>query len=210
MLALRFVFAAVLLQASVVFVYSAEIGRTTLNGRTAVLDSNGTWKFEDSVPGVPGSSPVCPTGYAFESKRIALSLCLPAVWKVDAASPGSVELQAENTDLDLFMAVIVDRLDTTPEAVRRAALFHAAKAAGVRVEDIPVVAERSEKVAGRDWNYLEYEVSMAGTKLRFGNYNIALPKGGAVQIAFWASPSFFDRNIVAAADVLQSVRLDTP
>ena len=121
-----------------------------------------------------------------------------------------MELQAHNNDLDLYMGVIVERSEMTAEMLRSAALYNAATATGVRTEDIPIVTENKQSFAGKEWNYLSYDVVFSGSKFRFGNYGAVLPKGGVIQVVFWSSPTFFDQNKAAMVEVMGTTKFTQP
>jgi hypothetical protein len=187
-----------------------EIGKATIGGRTIIIDSNGTWRYASEAGATALKATDCTAGYAYKDKKLPFIFCLPPSWKIDQSPQGSMELQAHNNELDLYMGVIVERSEMTAEMLRSAALYNAATATGVRTEDIPIVIENKQSFAGQEWNYLSYDVVFSGSKFRFGNYGAVLPKGGVIQVVFWSSPTFFDQNKVAMVEIMQTTKLTQP
>lgn len=187
-----------------------EIGKATIGGRTVIIDSNGTWRYASEAGATPLQSTDCAAGYGYKDKKLPFAFCLPTSWKIDQTPQGSMELQAHNNDLDLYMGVIVERSEMTAEMLRSAALYNAATATGVRTEDIPIVTENKQSFAGQEWNYLSYDVVFSGSKFRFGNYGAVLPKGGVIQVVFWSSPTFFDQNKAAMVEVMGTTKFTQP
>jgi hypothetical protein len=186
-------------------VQAAEVGRAKINNRDVVLDSDGTWKYLDTAQ--PAQAGTCTSGQQFKSKRLPVSFCLMPAWRIDPTPSGSMEIQAHNADLELYMGFIGERLELTMAGLRDAAVSNAANATGVLARDIPILKEEAKSFAGEDWKYLEYDVNFKGTVFRFGNYMSALKKGGAVQVVFWSSPAFFDQNKSGIDDVVTTIAI---
>jgi hypothetical protein len=198
---------SLLLFASINFATAEEIGRATVNGRSVIIDSKGTWVYADAA--APGTSAVgdC-DGYAFKSKRLPLSSCLRKGWELSTAPPGAMEIQAYQVDVGIYSGIIVEPMEMTYEALRKAIIFNAATGSGVRPEDIIVVKEDKQTFGDHSWNYIEYDVTFSGTKFRFGNFHTALEKGGVAQVVFWSSPAFFEKNGPTLIEVMSSTKFE--
>jgi hypothetical protein len=185
-----------------------EIGRATVGGRAVILDANGTWAYANVIGTGDATNQACSGGNLISSKKLPISLCLALPWRVDTTPTGSIELQATQTELDLFVGLITERTQLPLETLRQAILLNAASAAGVRPEDVPILKESVETLNGFKWQYIEYELSVSGAKFRFGNYHQTLGEIGVVQIAFWSTAAYFDQSKPAMLAMMDGVKLD--
>jgi hypothetical protein len=203
-------FVAIFLSASFAasFATAEEIGRTTIGGRTAVIDSNGTWVYADGNAGAQASNATCETGSKIKSKKLPISFCVYKPWGLDSTPPSSMEFQAVNSDLDLYFGLITERTQMDLAGLKDAILYNAASASGLRSEDVPILKESKETINGVEWNYMEYDIAISGGNFRFGNYFVSLGDRGAVQAAFWSSRSFFETNKPGMIAMMNKVVLE--
>lgn len=182
---------------------AAEIGRTTIGGRTAIIDSNGTWAYVDTGPQVSDSS--CATGTSIKSKKLPIHFCVDKPWVMDNAPPGAMEFQVVHRDLDLYLGMIFERTQMELSGLKGAILYNAAAANGVRAEDVPIRKESTEAINGIDWSYIEYDVKVSGGNFRFGNFYTSLGERGVVQSVFWSNTTYFDEGKPAILAMMAKV-----
>ncbi|NJM31469.1 MAG: hypothetical protein HC855_16525 [Rhizobiales bacterium] len=189
----RLIFALSLLPLSFTPALAEEIGRATIDGREVVIDSNGTWSYADGAAAAGQQAPAC-AGNVLESKKVGVSFCLAAPWKLDSAPAGAMEIQAHHPESDIYFGLIPERTQMPAEALRRAIIYNAAQATNTQEKDIPVAAESKETFNGKEWNYIQYDVDFSGAKFTFANYYVTLGDRGVVQAVFWCSPAYFEQN----------------
>ena len=171
---------------------AAEIGRTNIGGRTAIIDSDGTWAYEDG--GQVASDSSCVTGTKIKSKKLPIFLCLDKPWVMDTVPPGAMEFQIVHRDLDLYLGLIAERTQMELSGLKAAILYNAASVNGVRPDDVPILKESKETINGIEWSYIEYDVTVSGGKFRFGNFYTSLGERGVVQSVFWSNTVYFEEN----------------
>jgi hypothetical protein len=169
-----------------------EIGRVPLNGRTVILQSDGTWAYDAAA--VSAADTNCDKGNRIKSKKLDLSVCVSLPWKVDSTPSEAMEFQLIEPDQDIFAGFITERTSMQAKLLRKAILGNAASAIGVREEDVPIVKESKISINGTTWDYVEYDVNLQGAKFRFGNYYVSFGDKGVAQIVFWCSLPYFDAN----------------
>jgi hypothetical protein len=171
--------------------HAEEIGRATINGRTVIIDGAGTWAYENIPAGAAAQAVDCSEGRKIQSKKIKMSLCIAPPWRLDSSPPESMEMQAINKDIDLYFGLVTERTPIPLAGLRKAILYNAAQATGVREEDIEISTESKSKIGSHEWSYIEYKVTFSGANFRFANYYASLGDKGLVQSVFWCAESFF-------------------
>lgn len=167
------------------------IGQADLNGRTIVVDGNGTWVYKD---GEPLSSINCENGKSIKSSKLDLSVCMQEPWRLSASPSSSFEFQLDDIKHDLYGGIITERIAMPAEVLEEAILYNAALGSNVRVEDIVVTQRSKANLNNKEWNYIEYDVNFKGVYFRFANYYISLGEAGSAQFVFWCSKPYFDSN----------------
>lgn len=162
-----------------------------LNGKTVILDTNGTWTYAPAAPAPAAAA--CADGRLVDSKKLPMTVCLPSDWKIDTTASGSFEIQAIQTSTDTYFGLVTERTIMSAANLRTAILYNASSATGVREEDIPILSETKEQIGGKEWDLIVYDVDFKGNKFRFGNYYRSLGELGAVQAVFWCSTPYFDQ-----------------
>ncbi len=186
--------------------FADEIGRATIEGRTVIVDSNGTWKYAEAAVDANGQAQIdCTKGTVTKSKKLAVSLCVTPPWTLDSGASGLMELQVVNKDLDIYFGLVTERTTMPLAGIRRAILYNAAQATAVREEDIVIAKESTEKIGGHEWSYIEYDVTFNGAKFRFANYYSSLGDLGIIQSVFWCSASYFEQNRAVMSDFMKGI-----
>lgn len=173
---------------------AAEIGRVELNGRSIVIDDNGTWTYADPGAAANGSGVDCTGGTTLTSKKLNVSFCVKAPWKVQTDANASFEYSVYDLSDEIYSGLITERAKMPIETLEFAIIANAASATGVSREQIPVIKQEKLQLNGRDWRYIEYDVNFKGADFRFGNYYTTLGEAGAVQYVFWCSKAYFETN----------------
>ena len=168
-----------------------ELGRVQFNGKSIILQGDGTWKYADETSVTEGA---CTADRTQQSKKLPVSFCLPQGWRL-VTNPGeAMEFEAVQGDKDIYVGLITERTTMTSSAVREAILYNAASAASIRASDVPIVAEEKRYFSGVEWSYIVYDVNFNGAAFRFANYYRAHGDKGAVQLVFWGSKTYFDED----------------
>jgi hypothetical protein len=188
--------------------FAEEIGRSSINGRVVIIDGNGTWKYDgaQAAAGVPTPAD-CTGGSVVKSKKLPVSLCVSAPWKLDSTAPGSMEFQVLNNELDAYFGLITERTAIPLAGLRQAILINAAQGSGVTESDILIASESKVTIGGHEWSYIEYHVTFGGAKYRFANYYSSLGDKGVVQGVFWCSDAYFEQNKSAITKFMSAVQL---
>lgn len=173
---------------------AAEIGRVELNGRTIVVDDNGTWTYAGQGSAANGAGVDCSAGTVLQSKKVNVSLCVTSPWKVQSDANESFEYSVYDLADEIYSGLITERAKMPMETLEFAIIANAASATGVSREQIPVVKQEKLQLNGREWRYIEYDVNFKGAEFRFGNYYTTLGDAGAVQYVFWCSKAYFESN----------------
>jgi hypothetical protein len=187
---------------------ASEIGRATIDGRTVIVDSNGTWTYADAIQSPQAAGLVCTNGSISKSKKLPISFCLEKPWVLDISPPGSMEFQVLNRDLDLYFGLITERTQMDMAGLRRAILYNAATASNISEQDVPIAKETKEMINGTEWNYIEYDIAIVGGKFRFGNYYVILGDRGVAQMAFWSNTTYFEENRPTMIAMMNKVLLE--
>ena len=197
---------AVLAGVTSIGAWAAEIGRHEINGRSIIIDSNGTWKYAEAGAAPTGE---CVDGNIITSKKINLSMCIDRAWRIDNKISGDFEFQFYNGSSEIYGALITERTGVPTEALEYAILFHAANAMGLRNEDVPILKKSKVTLNGVEWNYLEYDIKLQGANFRFGNYYISLGETGVAQVPFWCGRAYFEKNRKQIEDMASTVKISS-
>jgi hypothetical protein len=183
---------------------AAELGRVPMNGRTVIIDDNGTWSY------APDNAPVavntCIAGRVLQSKKLPLSLCLPSNWKIVKPDGSAFEIQAVDLQTDTYFGLITERTIISREFLKQAIIEYAASAMQTTSDNVPIISETREQIGGKDWDYIIYDITLRGSKFRFGNFYLSLGDLGAVQVVFWCSTPYFDEVKEELRKVAQGIQ----
>jgi hypothetical protein len=182
---------AILAGISSVVALADEIGRHELNGRTIIIDSNGTWKYAEANAVSNGE---CTDGNVIASQKLRLSVCVKSPWRMDNSGSGTFGFQFDNSVSEIYGGAITEKTELPVEALEYGILKNAADAMGLRNEDVPVLKKSKVTLNNVEWNYIEYEIKLKGASFRFGNYYISLGETGVAQVAFWCGRAHFENN----------------
>jgi hypothetical protein len=184
-----------------------EAGRAQLNGRAIILQTDGTWKYAEDA--APAGNADCSDGKVIKSKKLNLAVCVFAPWKIDTTPNESMEFQLLEPDQDIFVGFVTERTAMPLEVLREAIISNAAKATGIRQEDVPVVSESKVMLNGKEWSYIEFDVDFKGAKFGFGTYYFSLGELGAAQMVFWTSKPYFTKSKPLMDAMASKVKIST-
>ena len=123
------------------------------------------------------------------SERVKLSSCIDeATWAIQDPQ-GVQEYLYYSTDNAVGFALITEVETVALSAFRNAILGNAVGAAiDANPENVVIVSERVETIAGRAWNVIEYEVNTPDQPIRFQNFYYVQPGFGSTQFVYWSEP----------------------
>lgn len=115
------------------------------------------------------------------SKTVTLTGCVGEEW-VAGTGTGAQEFVYATADQNYGMMVITEKEVFPMAAFHDAIIQNAIHGVGDKKEDISVVSERVETIAGKPFNVLEYEAANSGSPILFQNFYYSAPGFGSVQI----------------------------
>lgn len=178
----RFLFIALVLLTAVSGisqVMAEQVGSAIVNGRIVVLDSDGTWRYQDEA-GQSSQGSGCETIEGAD-------FCLSKInWKKTDGSGDFAGLYVFANKY--YFGVIFEPLGSddgyTYEFLQDAILANAAAATGSNAKQVPVV-NTSTNVEGKpEFRSITYNPTINGTPFVFHNVFKIYPKK-AVQLVFW-------------------------
>ncbi len=199
-------FAAVVSGGVTTVALAERVGTAVVGGKTVVLDSDGTWKYQDgTAASAVGGSSKC-------DKFINISVCLATLgWEKSPTKMGTFEA-VYSLNRKVYMGVISEpngkKDGMTPELVQRAILNTAGGAGKMTPTDVPVLAT-SDKVDGLpDTRSISFTIPLNGTPFV---YHVAyyIDEERTWQFAFWMVGKEFRKELLAdVATALKSIRYE--
>jgi hypothetical protein len=183
-----------------------EIGRAKVNGKTVILDANGTWTYAEAGGSGAPVELACDGGNKVSVKKIPMEFCFANGWQKAEASD-SFDVKGFNKELDIYVGAVIERSPIGKKTLRNAIIKNAANVTKVGESEIPVIKEANVSVNGQDWNYIEYDVTFEGAQYRFGNYYASLGERGAVQVVFWCAKAYFEESKPSIDEMFKNVVL---
>jgi hypothetical protein len=182
-------------------VRAERVGTAVVGGKTVVLDSDGTWKYQDgTAASAIGGSSKC-------DKFKNVSVCLTALgWEKSPTKMGTFEA-VYTLNRKIYMGVIAEpngkKDGMTPELVQRAILSTAGGAGKMTPTDVPVLAT-SDKVDGLpDTRSISFTIPLNGTPFV---YHVAyhIDDERTWQFAFWMVGKELRKDLLA--DVITALK----
>jgi hypothetical protein len=115
------------------------------------------------------------------SQTVKLTGCVDEQWQ-PLEGTGAQEFVYQTADGNFGMMVITEKDAFPISQFHDAIIANAVKGAGGKSDDVKVVAERIENIAGKAFNVLEYTLANSGTPILFQNYYFSQPGIGSIQI----------------------------
>lgn len=156
-----------------------QVGTAVVNGRIVVLDSDGTWKYQDQAGGGSGKAG-CETLEHVE-------LCLgTSGWK-KASLPGDF-IGSYTTGGKYFIGIVYEPSGSKDgynyEFLQQAIIQNAASASGTDVANVPILESKEKAVELEGFRSVTYSPTINGAPFIFHNIFKIYPDR-AVQFAFW-------------------------
>lgn len=158
-----------------------QVGTAVVNGRIVILDSDGTWKYQDGAPDGGNASAGCET-------LEHIKLCLDSSGWANANLPGDF-IGSYSTGGKYFLGIVYEPNGTkdgyTYEFLQQAIIQNAAAAAGTGPENIPILDSKTDIAEMDGFRSVTYNVTINGAPFVFHNIFKIYPDR-AVQFAFWS------------------------
>lgn len=190
---LRSVLAIAALFAAASATPAVEIGRTTINGQTVIIEDDFTWHHPVT----------CTKAQTFTSTEVNIAVCVPAADWVQAPTEEGHEFTFYSAD-DNFGLALINEPDVTSNSNLRELILGNARAAST-TSPVDVVAEYEVKVAGRTWQLIEFTLAFGATTFHFVNAYTTGEGYGSSQIALWTLPELVEDLYTRANDVIAGV-----
>lgn len=140
------------------------------------------------------------------SERVKLSSCIDSTTWALQDPQGVQEYLYYSTDNAVGFALITEAETVALSAFRNAILGNAVGAAAEgNPENVAIVSERVETIAGRAWNVIEYEVNTGEQQIRFQNFYYVQPGFGSTQFVYWSEPDGATAAAYRAGQMLATV-----
>lgn len=182
---------------------------TTASGRTVILNSDGTWKYQDSPEPEKGAAQptkehlrLAAASAKLELTRNKCTLYFDAKkWKRTKDENGKYSF--EHINGDGYGLVIAERVQMSAEALRGIALKNALEAA----PDAKIVFEEKRRVNGRDVNCLQIKCTIESIPFRYYGYYY-VGKEGTIQVLTYTAENLFIEYEKDFQDFLDGFTID--
>lgn len=141
------------------------------------------------------------------STKVKLSVCVDdTAWTAQTPAGDQEFLYYSGDETSAF--TVISEKGAWPVADFRAAILANAAAAAIdaKPENVTVVSERLEKIAGKAWNVIEYQVTTPDTPLLFQNFYFVEPGFGSTQFVYWSVPEGGTTAAFRAGQILSTVQ----
>ena len=179
-----------------------ELGRFQLDGRTIVIDSDGTWTYADDR---------APAGSAEGCQVLAvppIRFCLPEGEWEPAELGGEFAFGFASKSHELHLGIIAEdtffAFDTMPDLIRENAGAAAADDDAARVDGETAGADEVLSISGERWGIVRFKLDLDGVPFRFETYFAAVEGEGTAQFVFWAPEDIFPTTAESRRRVAKS------
>jgi hypothetical protein len=178
---------------------AAEMGRFELNGRTIVIDSDGTWSYLDEA--AAGASTGDCTLLRLDAPPIEFCL-LEADWR-RADLGGDFAFGFQSRAYDLYFGVIGEITAFDHDTMRKLIRENAADSAGLK--GLMNNEDETAAINGAEWGIVRFELEFGTAPIDFENYFTIVPDRGTAQFVFWAPSQIFDETAEIRARVAETL-----
>lgn len=203
------IFLAFFYTAAVLPVHAAELGKTFFQGKTIVLNDDGTWSYTgDTAVSTPSPSqantPVCSN-----SSIVPVSFCLnTSQWSSSSKPSEDYEYFYSNAVGSLYFGVITEGLPLTNEFFKNSILDNAGNAAQGGRDKVTVLKDTTVNLNGQTWNNLEYAIYIDGLKFRYNNYYTSIGDRGSIQVLFFTLDDVFEKFRPDMDEIVKTVKVN--
>lgn len=135
------------------------------------------------------------------AKNVPLSVCVDSTWVADKPQ-GDQDYIYYSADGNYGFMVLSEQGNVSASDFRTAILNNAKAGA----DSVDIINERTENVADRPWNVIEFKAKTQGTDLDMTNYYYIAPGFGAVQLVVWTSPQLATSAAFRAGEMFSTVK----
>jgi hypothetical protein len=155
-----------------------QIGTAVVGGKTIIIDSNGTWSFEDAATAEPGSD--C-------DRLSGIKLCLKKAGWHSETPPDNFKLLFQNS-AKYYLGIVLEPTGAkdgfTYELLQTAIITNAARGAGIRPAQVPVLDAQTNMKGHPGLRSVTFAVKVKGAPFIFHTVYKVYPDK-AVQFVFW-------------------------
>lgn len=164
--------------------FAKQVGTAVVNGRIVILDSDGTWKYQDEVKAKAGGGNIEKAGC---EKLEHFQLCLKTTGWTKANLPGDF-IGSYTTDQRYFIGIVYEPSGFndgyTYEFLQQAIIQNAASASGTDPAKVPILDSKENATELEGYHSVTYSPVINGAPFIFHNIFRIYPDR-AVQFAFW-------------------------
>ncbi len=176
---------------------AAELGKTFFQGKTIVLNDDGTWKNSDETSAAPVTPAATPTASGQDvcntAKLVPVKYCVDSGYWVQAEKPTpDYETFYNNTNGSLYFGLITEGLPLTKDFFRNSILDNAGAVAKGGRDGVKVIEDKTVQLGSDTWNYLEYSIDIDGMVFRYSNYYTSVGDKGSIQVLFFTLDTVFE------------------
>jgi hypothetical protein len=178
---------------------AAEMGRVELNGRTIVIDSDGTWSYlDEAAADAPRGD--C-TLLRLDTPPVEFCL-LEADWR-RADLGGDFAFGFQSRAHDLYFGVIGEITAFDYDTMRKLIRENASDSAGLK--GLMNNEDETATINGAEWGVVRFELEFGTAPIDFENYFTIVPDRGTAQFVFWSPSQIFDATAEIRARVAETL-----
>lgn len=174
---------------------AAELGKTFFQGKTIVLNDDGTWKNANETSATPTATPAGTPGQELckSAQLVPVKFCLDSGYWIEAQKPTpDYESFYNNANGSLYFGLITEGLPLTRDFFRNSILDNAGAVAKGGREGVKIHEDKTVQLGSDTWNYLEYSIDIDGMVFRYSNYYTSVGDKGSIQVLFFTLDSVFE------------------
>lgn len=170
---------------------AAEVGRTEIEGRTVILDSDGTWSFlkeagasSPSVDRADRSKEPAVDCSPVSSNVLPVVVCLRESDWSRAKLGGSFEIGFQAKKVALYGGFVTERIAMSADTTRKAVVQQIQEAAGLK--PIKVLVNDTKTINDHDWVHIVAEAIVYDIPFTYEFYVTSIKDKGTVQFILYA------------------------
>lgn len=185
---------------------AAELGKTFFQGKTIIINDDGTWRHADEASSTPAGTPgqeICKN-----AQLVPVKFCIDSGFWIEAQKPTpEYESFYNNSNSSLFFGLITEGLPLTKDFFRNSILDNAGQVAKGGREGVKVIEDKTVQLGSDTWNYLEYSIDIDGMVFRYSNYYTSVGDKGSIQVLFFTLDTVFETYRKDMDKVAQTVTI---
>ena len=171
------------------------------SGREIAIFEDRTWRFVDELPPSPKD---CPPGEVWQSRRLALSLCVKnGTWTSQGERYFFESLFTDPMSV-AYAGIVTEAAPLTTQQMKDLVL--ATVKDNPEIREVRDVSYSTRTINGHELGVLDYTVILkAGVSFRYRNIFGGMPNIGNFQMMYWASPEQFGGHEAAFEELAGTV-----